>query len=410
MKKTLEELFKLNPIYLMGAGFDNALEYINHLIGLEVIEVPNGTKLETWTVPNEWIPKEAWVKYKGKKILEWKNDLTLMQGSKAIHGIVELEELKRHLHFSDDVHTATPYSYNFYKEDWGFSIPYEKYRDLKEGKYEVFIDAESKQGNLKIGVHTIKGTTDREILLFAHLDHPFQANDNLSGVVCLIDLAKKIKADHTIKIIFCPETIGSIAYATTQDISKVDAVIAVDICGNENTLLLQKSFVPSDLEKCAHLAIQCMAESFRKGVFRNTIGSDEYIFNDPKLEIPAIMFSRHPYKEYHTSDDTPDKINYEVIERTQKVILKTIEIFEKNFIPQRNFRGPLMRAPYNIQTENKQFNMSWDYLIYSMDGVKSLAELAADFGLNWDYLLEKIEEIEKDGLISRVDASEGALY
>jgi len=50
----IEDLFKLNP-QLLGVGYDNCLEYLNHLIGLDVINIPSGTQLETWTVPDEWV-------------------------------------------------------------------------------------------------------------------------------------------------------------------------------------------------------------------------------------------------------------------------------------------------------------------------------------------------------------------
>ena len=68
LKTTLETLFGMDR-QLLGAGYDNALTFIDHLIGLDVVEVNSGTELGTWTVPEEWVVKEAWVKYKGKKII-----------------------------------------------------------------------------------------------------------------------------------------------------------------------------------------------------------------------------------------------------------------------------------------------------------------------------------------------------
>ena len=265
------------------------------------------------------------------------------------------------------------------------------------------IDTEYKPGKMKIGVHTIKGKSDKEILLFAHLDHPFQANDNLSGVACLIDMAKQLKKakfNHTIKLVFCPETIGSIGYAFTQDISNVDFVIAVDSVGNKNTLLLQKSFdQEAKINKVAHLAIQSIGESYRKGMFRVLLGSDEYAFNDPDIGIPGVMFSRIPYKEYHTSDDKPELIDYKGIKNVQKIIMKIVDIYENDYIPIKNFKGPLRRTKYGAQTPYKQLNLSYDYMFYSMNGKKSLVELCCDFALNFDYTYELLEKIKKDGFV-----------
>ena len=55
---------------LLGADYDNRLKYLSMLLDLDVIEVPSGTELGTWTVPNEWTPKEAYVSFKGKKIID----------------------------------------------------------------------------------------------------------------------------------------------------------------------------------------------------------------------------------------------------------------------------------------------------------------------------------------------------
>jgi aminopeptidase-like protein len=452
MKEIIENLYPMNRC-LLGEGYDNALEYIKHLVKLDVIEVPSGTKVGNWIVPDEWVVRDAWVKFNGEKIIDYqKQPLSLVVGSIPFHGKMNLEEFQRHLNYSDDMPDATPYEFKFYDKDWGFCVPKNqikehviiddngdmicengvcvpalkdidpsigkvqiegvtnykpKFKDkLVEGEYEVFIDTEYKPGIMKIGVHEIKGQSDREVLLFAHLDHPYQANDNLSAVACLLDLATKLKAEHTVKIVLCPETIGSIAYAHLADISKVDFVIAVDICGNDNSILMQKSYnEESKLNRVAHLAIQSLGKSYRKGQFRSTIGSDEYVFNDPLIGIPGIMLSRHPYKEYHTSEDTPDKINYDMIAETRDVVMKIIEIYEKDFTPKREVKGPLMRSRYAVQSKNKQLNLSYDYFWYAIDGKRSLAELCCNYGLNFDFTLELMQEMENDKSISRVDSS-----
>ena len=409
--------------YLLGEGYDNRLEFIKHLVDLEVLEFPTGTKLGTWTVPNEWVVNDAWVKLDDKKIIDFKkNPLSLVIGSLPIHGIFTLDEFRKHRHYSEDAQDDTPYLFKYYDKDWGFCVPKSEILEKvtkeemelpthdgsvvkdkwADGEYEVFIDSGFKPGVMKLGVHTIKGKTDREILLFAHLDHPFQANDTLSGVACLLDLATKLKSEHTIKIVFCPETIGSVAYALTQDLSKVDFMIAVDICGNTNSVLMQKSFDQEHrINRVAHLAIHSFSETYRKGAFRNTIGSDEYVFNDPQIGVAGIMLSTHPYKEYHTDKDTPDKIDYEQIEKMGNIIQKIIEIWEKDYIPVKKFKGQLMRSRYGIQTPSPQVNLSWDYFFYHMDGKQTLAELCSDYGLNFDYTYSILEQMVDDKTITK---------
>jgi aminopeptidase-like protein len=400
MKETLETLFKFDR-QLVGPGYDNALAYINTLIGLEIKEIPKGADLGTWAIPDEWIVREAWVKYKGKKIYDYsKNPLSLVVYSAPFKGVVSEEELSKHI-FTPEEGDATPYTFKFYDREWGFSAPKKK---LAKGDYEVFIDTEFKDGILKYGVHTIKGESDREILLFAHLDHPHQANDNLSGVVCLMDLVNKLKCKHTVKIVFCPETIGSQAYIYNEDLSNVEFVIAVDICGNDNSIMMQKSFDESHrINAVAHCALQMAGKQYRKGKFRTSIGSDETAFNDPQLRIPGILLTRWPYPEYHTDKDTPDRIDYQKIEETGDLIRSIIDIYERDYIPKRNFFGPLMRSRYNIQSPAKVVNLNFDYLFYTVDGKKSLAELACHFEMPFEPLYEIFDKIIKDEQISRID-------
>lgn len=403
MKESLEALFTMNRC-LMGEGYDSALTFINQLKPLHILEFPSGKEFGTWKVPEEWVVRDAWVKYKGKKILDYKKEpLSLVVGSLPFKGKVSSEELTKHLHHGEG--KATPYVFHYYDLTWGFAVP--KDFELKEGDYEVCIDTEYRPGVMKLGVHTIPGKSEREILLFAHLDHPYQANDNLSGVMCLLDVASKIKCDHTIKIVFCPETIGSQIYVYSQDISSVDFMISVDICGNDGPILLQNAHeADARINAVAHVAIQGLSTGFVKGKFRTSIGSDEYAFNDPSVGIPGLLLSRHPYPEYHTAADTPDKIDYDAIERMGEVIRTIISVYERDFIPTRNFVGPVMRSRYQIQTPSPQLNLSYDYLFYGMDGETSLAELCYRYGTNFEYTLLAVTKMEDDGFISRADSGQ----
>jgi len=451
-KTIIETLYPMHA-YLLGAGYDNRLEYLKHLLKLDILEFKSGTEFGTWTVPEEWIIRDAWVKDpQGNKIIDFQIEpLCVATGSVPFKGKVTKDELMKHLHyyndFGDGNPDVTPYKTYYYNKDWAFCVPKNKVKAqlvksdcdecepelkafdpevgkvsfdgnkpaqtvdrLEEGEYEVFIDSEYKPGTMKIGVHTIPGKLDREILLFAHLDHPFQANDNLSSVAWLVGLATKIKSDHTIKIIFCPETIGSQAYAYTQDLSKIDFVIAVECCGSNGPIQLLKSWNPNEkINRVAHCALQIMGKSYKKGPFRANIGSDETVFNDPLIGIQGLDISRWPYKEYHTAWDTPDKINYEMIIETSDLIQKIIEIWDKDYVPIRNWKGTLFRSKYELHSPSKQLNLNYDYFFYNIDGKRSLAELCADFELNFDFIYDKFKQLQEDGKISGLNTGKGPI-
>ena len=407
MKETIKALFAFDR-QLLGSGYDDALNWIDKLVGLEIKEIPSGTEYGTWIVPDEWVVRDGWIKKDGKKILDYKKDkLSIASYSSPIKKTISSKELKKHIKTNEDMPDATPYSFNFYQKEWTFNMPFSQFEKLKKGPYEVFIDSEFKPGIMKYGVHTIHGKSDREILLFAHLDHPYQANDNLSAVATLLDMVKKFKTDYTIKLVFCPETIGSIAYVHEEDLSKVEFMIAVDICGNDRDILLQLPWdTQCQVSRIAHCALQMNGKPYRKGKFRNTIGSDEYAFNDPAIGIPGIMITTHPYDEYHTSEDTPEKLNYEKMTEVQDVILKIIEIYEKDFTPKREVKGPLMRSRYDVQTAHPQINLGFDYLWYAVDGKKPLSELASNMDFPYDDVYRLFKKLEDENKISRVDTRE----
>lgn len=424
----VKDLYPMNRT-LVSSDYDSALKYIGKLIDLNIIEIPSGTKCWTWTVPQQWEVKDAWVKYKNKKIIDFKKEpMSLMIGSIPVHGTVKLKELKNHIHTDEEKPDATPFAYNYYEKDWGFSVPFSQLKKFDGKEYEVFIDSEYKDGTLKIGEHTIKGKTDREVLVIVHLDHPYQANDGLSQVVMAVDMAHRIKRDykfkHTIKILFLPETIGSIAYCKTQDISKVDFVITADIVGNDGSIVLQRDYNRNrKLNQAAWLALREYNIKSGKNAtpqmteFRGIIGADEYVFSDPLIDIPAIFFTKYQpstpmnpdegYPEYHTNKDTPDIVKEENVRGVQDVILRTIEMMEQDWIPKRLFKGPLMRSRYGIQTSVKSTNRQWDYLIYSIDGKHSVVELAVMNQLDFIEVNDLLTKLKEDGQISMLNNSKG---
>ena len=72
-KKILElgkELWPINRS-ITGNGVNQTLKILRkYNQNLKIIKFKSGTKVFDWTIPNEWIVKEAWIKNdKGKKLL-----------------------------------------------------------------------------------------------------------------------------------------------------------------------------------------------------------------------------------------------------------------------------------------------------------------------------------------------------
>ena len=184
MYELLEYLFPLNRS-ISGNGVRETLRIIQNHIPIKVHEVPSGTEVFDWVVPNEWNVTDAYViDETGNKIIDFhENNLHLVGYSVPVNKNVTLSELQKHLYSLPDQPEAVPYVTSYYKERWGFCISQKQRDNLKEGKYKVVIDSELKEGALTYGELIIPGRSEKEVFLSTYVCHPSMANNELSGPV-----------------------------------------------------------------------------------------------------------------------------------------------------------------------------------------------------------------------------------
>src|SRR3989338_5820522 len=202
---------------ITGEGVRETLRIIKRQIPINAYEVPTGTKVFDWTVPEEWNIKDAYVlDESGKKILDFKkNNLHVVSYSVPVDKIVDLSEFQEHLYSLPDQPEAVPYVTSYYEKRWGFCLADKERRKLKKGKYRVLIDSELKKGSLTYGEVIVPGRSKKEVFLSTYICHPSMANNELSGPAVTTFLAKWIlnrERHYSYRIIFIPETIGALTY------------------------------------------------------------------------------------------------------------------------------------------------------------------------------------------------------
>src|SRR5918992_1110984 len=199
---TAKEIFhlieRLYPICrsITGNGVRETLRILQEYIPLTIREVPSGTRVFDWTVPKEWNIEEAYIKNsKGEKLVDFqKCNLHVLNYSLPVHKKVSLDELKAHSFSLPDKPDWIPYRTSYYKENWGFCLSHKELAQLQEDEYEVFIDSRLQDGHLSYGDYSIKGQSADEVLVSTHVCHPSLANDNLSGIVLAVFIAKHLRA------------------------------------------------------------------------------------------------------------------------------------------------------------------------------------------------------------------------
>ena len=420
--KEIHELAqKLWPINrsITGEGVRETLSELKKIIPpLKVHSVLSGTRVFDWTIPKEWKVNDAYiVTPDGEKICNFsENNLHLMGYSIPFKGKLALAELKEHLYSLPEQPDAIPYTTSYYQERWGFCLTHEQFENLKDGEYEVFIESALFNGELNYGELLIEGQSDKEIFLSTYICHPSMANNEISGPTVVTFLAKWLleKEDlrYSYRIIFIPETIGSITYLSShyeQMKKKVFAGFNVTCVGDDRAY----SYVPSRVgdtvsDQIALHVLKWTDPNFVKYTWFDR-GSDERQYCAPGIDLPIASIIRTKYgryPEYHTSlDDLKTVVTPKGLDGGYWAIRRAIEALERNkhFVvsvlcePQMGKRG--LYPTLSTKKSDEQVTLMMGF-ISLCDGRTSLLQIADRLNVAiWD-LYELCDKLEEHDLLS----------
>lgn len=389
-----ELMVELFPICrsITGNGVRETLNIIKSHIPLNIVEVPSGTKVFDWTVPPEWNIKDAYIlDEKGKKLIDFKrNNLHVVGYSVPVNQKITLDELQEHLYSLEEQPNAIPYITSYYKENWGFCLTHAQRSNLHQASYHVVIDSEIKNGSLTYGELIIPGQTKQEVFLSTYVCHPSMANNELSGPVVTLALAKWLLSEprhYSYRIVFIPETIGSITYLSKNLHDMKQHIIAgfnVTCVGDER----QYSFLPSRngqslADRVALNILKFSHPDFSTYSFLER-GSDERQYCSPGIDLPVVSVMRSKYgtyPEYHTSLDNLDLVTPNGLQGGYAVLKNCLELLEKNNIyrttclgePQLGKRG--LYPCIGTKNLTKTFKIILDFLAYA-DGEHDLIQIS----------------------------------
>jgi len=408
---------------ITGEGVRKTLNYLSEKsVGIHIKSIPSGTEVFDWKVPQEWKINDAWVKdSQGRKVIDFKkNNLHLVGYSSGVDKKISRGELFEHLHTLPDQPEAIPYVTSYYKKQWGFCCSEEQKKKMQDKDYHVFISAEHFQGEMNYGEIVIKGQSEKEILVSTYICHPSLANNELSGPVVtamIANILSEKSLKHTLRIIFIPETIGSIAYISQNlEHLKKNTVAAFNItCVGDDRCY---SFLPSRSgntvsDRAAENVLRHLSDGYAKYSWLDR-GSDERQFCSPGVDLPMCLIMRskfNEYPEYHTSLDDLSVISQSGLLGGLKANLLAIMSVDSNYYARSVHYCEPMLSKYgiaeHISTKKKGCGMNI--------GRKHRAFLSMSDG-NLDligmseYLSEPIwdvfeigEELQSLGLIKKID-------
>jgi aminopeptidase-like protein len=403
---------------ITGPGVRETLKYVQNILSeLKIHSVPSGTRAFDWTVPDEWTIHDAFITDEsGKRIVDFQNhNLHVVGYSEPVDKWMSLDELKSHLYSLPDQPNAIPYITSYYEKRWGFCLSHEQLESLKLGNYHVMIDSDLEPGVLNYSELIIPGESEKEILLSTYICHPSMANNELSGPVVTTALAQWLTSldyrRYTYRIVFIPETIGSIVYLSKHLEHLKKHVIAgfnITCIGDDHCY----SYLPSRdgntlSDKAALHVLKHTDPEFKRYTWLDR-GSDERQYCAPGVDLPiaTIMRSKYgEYPEYHTSQDDLNLVTPSGLEGGYTALKKTIEIIENNVYPMTKVLGePQLgkRELYpNLSTKKlrEDVRTMMNFISYC-DGQHSMLEIAKLINKPFWDLVFIMETLIDNGLMS----------
>jgi aminopeptidase-like protein len=339
MIELMRELYPI-PRSLTGDGVRQTLARISEEVPLEITEVPTGTQVFDWTVPREWNVNEAWIADSdGNRVVDFaESSLHLLGYSVPVRTRMSLAELRERVFTHPENLDWIPYRTSYYNENWAFCLSQRQLDSLPDGEYEVCVGTRLEDGHVTYGEAVIAGESADEFLLSTYVCHPALCNDNLSGIVLLAALGRRLaqrELRHTYRLLFSPGTIGPLCWLwrNRDRVGRVKHGLVASCVGDAGGMTYKRSR-RGDAE-----IDRAVAVVLRDRGSEHTVvdwipwGGDERQFNSPGFNLTVGALSRSPadhFPGYHSSGDDFDLVRAEFLEDSLETYLEVIDAVEGN--------------------------------------------------------------------------------
>jgi aminopeptidase-like protein len=419
--KYLKKLFPITRS-ITGDGNRETLKILQEIIPLKILEFPTGQKVFDWEIPKEWKIRDAWIKNShGKKIIDFQNsNLHIVSYSQPIHFKGKLSDFSEKLHFLEELPDAIPYRTSYYKEDWGFCLSHNDFKEFfnENEEYEVFIDSELFDGSLSIGELLIEGKSKKEYLISSYICHPSMANDSLSGVLVSAFLGRELlkrDLEFSYRIIFVPETIGAITYLANfpNEMKKIDSGLVITTTGGLHDFGYKQSWDKKHFLNSFVDEVLSENGNFKTYPF-DIHGSDERQYSSGGFRINCVTISKdryYEYPEYHTSLDNLEFVLPENLEKSFEIHLKLIEKMEMNITYKNMYpNGEVMLSKHDLYPKTggailpNQNISALDiilWILFYADGKIDLFEISQKIGTSLELVFKEAKKLEEKGILER---------
>ncbi|RED65056.1 DUF4910 domain-containing protein [Cohnella lupini] len=414
MRELIEPYFMLNRVTV---GDDTTLfaRGLAELLQVDLLSVPSGTKCLTWTIPDKWVVREAYIEsLDGERIADFAwNPLYLNSYSAPFIGILSKEELLTHISFHPDHEDRLIYlnRWQYHKNNtkWGFSVPRTTVNGLSDAYYRVCVDTSFEQGQMEVVDWILPGRSPETVFFSAHTCHPGQVNDGIACIAVLVELFKYLESvpdrHYTYRLILGPEYYAAAAILEHgKDVRQLKYGFYLDMMANSLPISFSRSFHGNSYaDRITRSALSLYDTGTLDAPYRSLYGNDEMFYDGPGFDIPTVCLSRHPYTYYHTDWDNLDNCDFDKLEESLAMLKDIAEIFETDVIPERNYEGPLYLTDYNLYIDPKLDQRGYTALQeiqILMNGERSCLDIAESIGVGFLFVRSFVNELSKHRLVT----------
>ncbi len=377
---------------LTGQGVRETLHILQEIVPWALYEVPTGTQVGDWIIPNEWTVRDAYVlDSAGNRVIDFqRSNLHLVGYSVPFEGELSLEELQEHLFSLPEQPELIPYVTSYYQPRWGFCMSQRQRDALRPGRYRVCVDTTLEPGALTYADYVLPGESEQEIFLSSYICHPSMANNELTGPLVAAFVAKALAERprrFTYRFALVPETIGAITYLSRnlQHLQRhvVGGYVLTCLGDRGDFSYLQTRCADRLVDRLTSHVLEHAAENYTLYNWLQR-GSDERQYCWPGVDLPmgCLMRTKYgEYPEYHTSGDNLDFICPHALAESVQMTLRCLDAFEQNYCyqteilgePQLGKRG--LYPTLSTRDAGRTVRMTVDLLAHS-DGKTDLLTIA----------------------------------
>jgi aminopeptidase-like protein len=401
---------------ITGDGVRATLDIVGEYIPLQVHEVPTGTQVLDWTVPQEWNIRDAWIAdASGRRVVDFRaSSLHVLGYSVPVSATLPLAELREHLYTLPEQPSLVPYRTSYYQPQWGFCLAQDTLDAMPDGDYEVCVDSTLTDGHLTYAEHVVPGRTADEVIVSCHVCHPSLANDNLAGVAVATFLARALAEGtpyYTYRFVFAPGTIGAITWLArnAERIERVKHGLVLACAGDRGEVTYKQSRRgDAEIDRVMRHVLNTSGRPHRVTEF-TPYGYDERQYCSPGFDLGVGSLSRTPYAgypEYHTSADNPDFVTPEAMTDTLDLCREAFAVLDGNrrYVNLSPYGEPQLgrRGLYDSlggRSDAKEAQMAMLWVLSLSDGEHSLLDVAERSGLPFATVAAAAGALHGAGLI-----------